>query len=387
MKVVVLAPAYVPAHKAGGPVPGIVGAVESLAGHQVQVLTADRDLGDTRPYPLPHVGTVDVDGTPVTYLAPPGWGSLRAWFVALGAIRSADVVYANSVMSKTFTVLPVLVLLLTRWRGRLLVSPRGELAASAMVLGSSWQKRAWTGFLRRSGAARALGGRPAVWVVSSEREGADVHRVFPGARTALVPERLRQVAGATRGSRPPRSEGLRVVTVGRVAPVKGIDDLVRGLAHVRTPVRLDVLGLLEDASHVALVRALVDQLPEHVDVRLVGAVPPTEVEAHLRASHLFALLTRGENFGHAIGEALRAGCPVLISDQTPWSDVQDSGAGVVLDPAACASPDAVGAAVQAFADMDDPAWDAWSQRATARAARVTGGSTLADVLDVQHDDI
>jgi len=382
MKVVVLAPAYVPAHKAGGPVPGIVGAVDSLAGHQVRVLTADRDLGDTEPYPVPHVGTVDVDGTPVTYLPPPGRGSLRAWFAALRAIRSADVVYANSVMSKTFTVVPVLVLLLTRWRGRLLVSPRGELAASAMALGTSWQKRVWTGLLRRSGAARTLGGRPTVWVVSSEREEADVHRVFPGARTALVPERLRQATGVVGGARPPRSQGLRVVTVGRVAPVKGIDDLVRGLAHVRTPVRLDVLGLLEDASHVALVRSLVDQLPEHVDVRMVGAVAPDEVEAHLRASHLFALLTRGENFGHAIGEALRAGCPVLISDQTPWSDVVDAGAGVVMDLAGCASPEAVGAAVQAFADMDDATWDTWSQRATVRAENAVGGSALADVLDV-----
>ena len=55
------------------------------------------------------------------------------------------------------------------------------------------------------------------------------------------------------------------------------------------------------------------------------------VEESLQASHLFALLTLGENFGHAIGEALRAGCPVLISDQTPWTDVVATGAGVVLD--------------------------------------------------------
>ena len=37
--------------------------------------------------------------------------------------------------------------------------------------------------------------------------------------------------------------------------------------------------------------------------------------------HLFFLPTLGENFGHAIFEALSVGVPVLISDQTPWTDV------------------------------------------------------------------
>ncbi|PKH37930.1 Glycosyltransferase involved in cell wall bisynthesis [Nocardioides alpinus] len=378
MKVVVLAPAYVPAHKAGGPVPGIVGAVDSLRDHQVHVLTSDRDLGDTAPYPAPHVGTVEVDGTPVTYLPPLSWRARGAWRAALRTVRAADVVYVNSVMSQGFTVLPLVVMALTRWRGRLLVSPRGELAASALALGSPWQKKVWTGLLRVSRSAVRFGGSPTVWVVSSEREQADVTRMFPGARSAVVPERLRPVGSSPAAPRPPRGEQLRVVTVGRVAPVKGIDDLVRGLAHVRTPVRLDVLGLLEDAEHVAVVRTLVDRLPDHVEVRLVGAVGPEQVEEALRTSHLFALLTRGENFGHAIGEALRAGCPVLISDQTPWTYVGASGAGVVLDRAACGSPEAVGAAVQAFADMADAEWDARSAHAASLEA--TSTASLATVL-------
>ncbi len=30
-----------------------------------------------------------------------------------------------------------------------------------------------------------------------------------------------------------------------------------------------------------------------------------------------------ENFGHVIAEALMVGCPVIISDQTPWTDVNN----------------------------------------------------------------
>ena len=34
---------------------------------------------------------------------------------------------------------------------------------------------------------------------------------------------------------------------------------------------------------------------------------------------LFVLPTRGENHGYVVGEALLAGCNVLVSDQTPWN--------------------------------------------------------------------
>jgi glycosyltransferase involved in cell wall biosynthesis len=37
--------------------------------------------------------------------------------------------------------------------------------------------------------------------------------------------------------------------------------------------------------------------------------------------------TLGENYGHVICEALNAGCPVLISNQTPWRNLQEKGVG------------------------------------------------------------
>jgi glycosyltransferase involved in cell wall biosynthesis len=39
------------------------------------------------------------------------------------------------------------------------------------------------------------------------------------------------------------------------------------------------------------------------------------------------LPTLGENYSHVICEALSAGCPVLISDRTPWRNLQDKGVG------------------------------------------------------------
>ena len=38
-------------------------------------------------------------------------------------------------------------------------------------------------------------------------------------------------------------------------------------------------------------------------------------------------MTKGENFGHTIYEALSASVPILISDQTPWRRLQEKNAG------------------------------------------------------------
>jgi glycosyltransferase involved in cell wall biosynthesis len=44
---------------------------------------------------------------------------------------------------------------------------------------------------------------------------------------------------------------------------------------------------------------------------------------------LFLFPTRGENFGHVIFESLAAGTPVLVSDRTPWQDLDAAGVGWV----------------------------------------------------------
>jgi glycosyltransferase involved in cell wall biosynthesis len=370
---------YVPAHKAGGPIPGIVGVVESLRDHDVHVYTADRDLGETTPYPPPYRGTTRVGEAQVTYLPPIGRSSLRAWVAAWRQVRRSDLVHLNSLMSKGFTVVPLLLLWATRYRGQVLISPRGELAASALRLGGARQKRVWIRALRTVGLQRRLGRQRVVWVASGEGERADVQRAMPGARVIVVPEQLRPQGVAAR-STSSLADGLHIVSVGRLAPVKGHDRLIRGLAAVERPVTAQLIGLAEDPGYVAELEALEAKLPAETVVSFAGSKPPDVVESALLGAHLFVLLTHGENFGHAIGEALRAGCPVLISDQTPWSAVAEAGAGVVLDRPACDDPETVARAIDGFASMTDEEWREWSRRAQEFVSDLPTSTTLLDAL-------
>ena len=43
------------------------------------------------------------------------------------------------------------------------------------------------------------------------------------------------------------------------------------------------------------------------------------------------LLTAGENYGHVIAEALQAGCPVITTPTTPWTQVVREGGGEIVE--------------------------------------------------------
>ena len=79
----------------------------------------------------------------------------------------------------------------------------------------------------------------------------------------------------------------------------------------------------------------------------------------------FLLLpTQGENFGHAIFEAFAAGLPVIISDQTPWKDLQNQQIGwdLPLD-----QPAAFAEAIAQAAMMSQEQYGRWSAQAQAFA--------------------
>jgi glycosyltransferase involved in cell wall biosynthesis len=59
----------------------------------------------------------------------------------------------------------------------------------------------------------------------------------------------------------------------------------------------------------------------------MGVLEHKEVANVFRAHDLFFFPTHGENYGHVIMESLLAGTPVLISNTTPWLNLDKAGIG------------------------------------------------------------
>ena len=315
---------YLPAYKSGGPVRTISNLVERLGDEfEFRIVTTDRDALDDRPFPGV---TLDewtrVGKASVFYASRSG----RRWLRIAHLINSTphDVLYLNSYFSPVSTLGPLILRrLCLAPRKPLLLAPRGEFSLGALSL-KSVKKRL---YLR---LAEALGlYRDAIWQASSRHEAADIARAMgvPAERIRVAPNLT--ALEAEPNTIPNRGVGdaLRIVYLSRVSPVKNLVYALDVLAGVSSPVVLDIYGQIGDQQYWQRCQLLVEALPSDVRVNYRGPVPHEQVASIISKYDLFFLPTRGENYGHAIIEALAAGVPVLISNQTPWIDLQPAGVG------------------------------------------------------------
>lgn len=244
--------------------------------------------------------------------------------IALGNVLRTtphDMLLLNSFYDREVT-LPALVLrrLGLVPRPPAILSPRGEFSDGAMGL-KTRRKTAYIAFARRLGL---LGD---VWLhATSEGEREDIRRHFPWARGYLIAPNIKTlaepVAATTR-----HDETCRLAFLGRISPVKNLDMALRVLRQVRSPIAFDIYGPTQERGYWRECQRIIAGLPSNVRVTHKGEIANVAVPATLAGYDLFFLPTRGENFGHAILDALAAGLPVLISDRTPFRELERHGAG------------------------------------------------------------
>lgn len=313
---------FLPGYKAGGPIKSMVQILENLPDSvRTTLVTSDRDLGDSAPYEglsgqIVHRGPHDV-----YYI---NWRNPRHWMnlMRLARRNPTDLIYVNSLWSPLFTVLPVV----AHWLGllparELLIAPRGELTAGALGIKSAKKQaflRGWAPLLRRIDP---------VWHASTEMENADIHRMFPWARSVI------QTAG---GGDEPRAEIIgssaraRFVFISRIAEMKNLLLALEALGAVKAEVDFDIYGPVENMQYWQRCQRLIANLPTNIHVEYLGELRSDQVKDTFARYDGFILPTLGENFGHVIAESLSAGCPVICSQHTPWTEVLNDGGGAAL---------------------------------------------------------
>jgi len=269
--------------------------------------------------------------------------------------RRSHLVYLNSFFSPVFT-LQVLLLRKFRLLPRLpfVIAPRGEFSPNALELKKLKKRTYLLG-------ARALHLYSNLrWHASATLEEEHIRAWF--GQEALVhigPDLLDPVASSPfQELRPVKSPGkLKIVFVSRISRKKNLLLALATLSRVTGDVEFDIYGPIEDGDYWRECKACIAAVPAHVSVVYHGPILHDEVASMLGRSHLFFMPTLGENHGHAIVEALRAGCPVLISDETPWRDLEANHAGYAIS---LTRKDLLTEALQTFIDMDEARYAEWS---------------------------
>lgn len=322
---IIFASYYPPAYKAGGPAKSISMLAEALAEKlRVVVLTNDRDLGDKKPFSeICANSPTQLNGVTVLYLS-----SALAEFSAMWSLSKRadfDSVYLNELFSWRAGILPLLVFrILSRRAHTIIFAPRGSLGEGALR-----QK-----YLKKMIALAVLKGlglyRNITWHVTSELEKRDVQRRLPSAKRIFVaPNPAPYKPLLAKIGRTPYKN---LVYVSRICEKKNLLGLVRAMHSIKQRCSFDIYGPIEDRHYWARCESALTKLPSTVKWAYRGPLRSSEVRGVLNQYDLMLLPTFNENFGNIILEALSSACPVLTSVDTPWTDIELSGAGLIVDP-------------------------------------------------------
>ncbi len=323
---------YEPGYKAGGPIRSCVNFTRYMRrDYRVYVFTTDRDLGSDSSYEgiRTDAWVSPEEGVEIFYCSPQQLSGrqIRAQIARI----APDYIYLNSMFSKYFTLVP----LLAGWgrppRYKIILSPRGMLKDSALQFKPA-KKKIYLHLFHWMRFDRLIH-----FLAADATERTDIRRHF-GKETRV--EEIPNLPGALPdypGAAEKKSGELSMIFVGRLHPIKNLDYLLKILRSIPVTLSLSIIGSIEDKLYWQQCQEIIKALPANITVQYLGEMANHQLPAIISRHHIFALPTRGENFGHAIFEALSLGKPVLVSDQTPWRNLEEAGAGwdVSLDePAA-----------------------------------------------------
>lgn len=356
---------YLPGTKSGGPVRTISNLVEQLGDDfDFRILTTDRDHRDLAPYPDIESGVwYPVGKAHVRYLSR---AEQKLWHLRrILAGTQYDLLYLNGTYNTT-TIATLLLRRLGLIGGKpVLLAPRGHLETGALSL-KPRKKRIFLTAAKLVGLFANLS-----WHAASTNERDDVLREFGQGEQPRIHVVQNLVAASPTDviaiPVPKQAGTLRVVFLSRISRKKNLDFALRALAPLQGEVHFDIYGPAEDPAYWDECQSLIAALRPNVRVNYRGMVAPAEVVSTLAHYHLLLFPTLGENFGHIIAEALLAGCPVLISDRTPWQDVESQQAGWVLPLAA---PENFTQRLQQLVDMDAHQFEPFQHGAAAYDARI-----------------
>jgi glycosyltransferase involved in cell wall biosynthesis len=364
---------YLPGFRAGGPMRSVSALVHQL-GRDIDfyIVTRDRDEGSDTPYPDLTAGLwKNVGLATVRYLSPDEI-STRQLAATVRAIEP-HAIYLNS-----FFAPMSLRILLARRLGALkgvpiVLAPRGELGAGALGL-KAVKKRSFLFLAWGTGLYRDV-----IFHASTEDERAEIMRAI---RVATAPRVARNpIAVAPSGEAPcSKTAGeARFVFLSRIARKKNLHVALERLRSLEGSVKFDIYGPVIDAPYWRECQALIGGMPRNVTVTYHGTVAHELVQATLSAHHFFLMPTANENFGHAIVEALLAGCPLVTSDQTPWRGLRQRGVGWDLPLSAIEEWQRV---LQTCVDMDAATYERTSRSARSYGCEIASTDTNRENLEL-----
>ena len=362
-KILVFSDWFLPGYKAGGPIRSLANLVHSLE-FDFWIVTRITDHHSTEPYAgiAAGVWTQHRENVQVCYMHD---ADVTSPFIKqLLQEQSFDFIYFNSLFSPTFTIQPLRIARSMGLAKRCVLAPRGMLKPGALSIKAKKKKvflllSRWLGWFNNIR-----------WHATNEQEELEIKTHYGRASNVFIAPNLASVITTEAATALKESGQLRLVSIARISAEKGIREALLFLksAGLQSGVECIFYGTQQDQAYLNECKELASQIPG-AGISFPGEIAPEDIPAALEHAHFFYMATWGENFGHAIAEALQHGKPVIVSDRTPWRNLTDAHAGWDLPLDAKSFSDVL----RLCHSMPQDEYEAWS-----KAARAYGSAHAND---------
>lgn len=358
--VLIICEYFYPGYLAGGPIQSLVNLIAVLGKqNEIAVFTSAYDLGAKVPYEGYDINqwnsvTIGDVSCRVFYSTQPSLKQHRQILLDI----SPDFVYINGMYLPTILAYALWVRKQYAIGPTYIISPRGMLQPGAMS-NKKLQKKLYLSVLKMMGLFKNC-----YWHATHSDEVGDVHREISKNANIRIAENIPKPPFHI--FIPPNKEKgkLKLVYISIISAKKNLLFLLQTLQQVNANIELTIFGPIKDAAYWETCKEVMQHLPAHIEVVYKGDLQPTQVQNTICAYDALVLLTKGENFGHAIFESLSVGRPVITSEFTPWKDLLSVRAGWNLD---IANTTAVIAQLESCANLDQQEWELFCKGAWQKA--------------------
>ena len=315
---------YLPGTKAGGPVRSVFSLVELLKNYfNFYIITSNTDLGNDKEYSniIPNKFFVR-DNVNYYYIDSKHLASDK--ILDLINETKPDLIYLNSFWSFPFSINIIRLKNKKLIGAPVLLAPRGMLSKGALSL-KSFKKNIYLLSAKIFGWYKNIH-----FHATNKQEEKDIKKHFSSAQIVIASNVNSGILIKNTSLKEPNH--LNLFFLSRISEVKNLHFALEILKDVPPDVQInyDLFGNLEDKEYWTRCVEVITQLPKNVIVTYKNELAFNDVQNTISKYHALLLPTLNENFGHSIVESLLTGCPAIISDQTPWNDLEKNNAGYAI---------------------------------------------------------
>lgn len=350
-----------PGYRAGGPIQSVYNLAQLLSkNYRVRLVTRITDYASNEPYSgiIPNTWTQLDSQHEVMYLSSENlnFKGIRN----LCKLHKSDIIYINGLFSLYFSILP---LFFTNFYGvkRTFVAVRGMLHQSALKV-KPLKKQLFLAFARGFGLYKST-----TLLSTSTFENEEIIKtlgkvkIVSAPNIPILPDKNFDFSKKQFKS---NNGVLRLLFLGRISPEKNPVMVLKALNLVKESISIKFVGAGIDEAYQQVFDNELKTLPVNIEVKCLGELPHKDILDLFEQTDIMILPSHGENFGHAIFESLAYATPVIISNNTPWKQMQLDKAGIEVN---AGNIEEINQAIALFNQMELSEYREWQVGALKKA--------------------